>query len=581
MDLHKKLTEKEWRVPFFDRIENTVHSMRLSEKMVWYIACFIFVVSALAVFSRVNSQFLVEVPTDGGSYVEGIVGTPRFINPLLAVSDADKDLSLLLYSGLMKRNTDGYLIPNLAESYKISEDGLTYTFILRSDQKWSDGMRVTSQDVAFTILKAQTAELKSPKRANWEGVRVEVISETEIVFVLNQPYSAFLNNATIGIVPKHIWENVEIDEFPFSEFNIKPVGSGPFEISDIKRNSGGIPVSYTLKPRKNYALGKPHIDKVVIKFYQNEQSAIEALKSGAIDGLAGLGPKFINEINQDFYSKHAPLTRLFGVFFNQNQNEILLNGLTRKALDAAISKENIIAKVLSGFGTVASGPLPPRASEFGNPRLETTDTSSVEKAVSLLEKAGWKKDEKTGIAMKKSGGKVISLSLSLATSNVPELLETAKIIEEAWENIGAEVDLRVFEASDLNQNVIRTRKYDALLFGTVITNEVDLYAFWHSSQRNDPGLNIAMYTNSTADKLLEEIRKETDVAARAEEVKRFKEELNKDTPAIFLYAPNFAYFVPKSIMNLALGQITTPSDRFLNIHEWYLKTDNVWPIFVK
>ena len=129
--------------------------------------------------------------------------------------------------------------------------------------------------------------------------------------------------------------------------------------------------------------------------------------------------------------------------------------------------------------------------------------------------------------------------------------------------------------------MIRQRKYDALFFGEIIGRESDPFAFWHSSQRNDPGLNIALYANITADKLLEEGRTIFDKKERATIYKQFQEEIAKDIPAVFIYSPDFIYIIPHKIKGLHTGIITVPSERFLDIHTWYIETDNVWKIFRK
>ena len=184
--------------------------------------------------------------------------------------------------------------------------------------------------------------------------------------------------------------------------------------------------------------------------------------------------------------------------------------------------------------------------------------------------------------MKKEKQKeTIRLAFSLSTSDVPELKSVAERLKADWEKIGVSVELKVFESGDLNQNVIRPRKYDAILFGEIVGRDSDLFAFWHSSQRNDPGLNIAMYTNSVADKLLEDMRRATDPEKRRTAYEKFSVEIAKDIPAVFLYAPEFVYILPEKIKGSAIGTITVPAERFLNIHEWYIDTDLVWKIFAQ
>ena len=203
-------------------------------------------------------------------------------------------------------------------------------------------------------------------------------------------------------------------------------------------------------------------------------------------------------------------------------------------------------------------------------------------AQALLEKNGWKKDPVTGIYSKTNSKKVVqTLSFDIYTADTPDLKQAAQMVKDSWDMMGAQVDLRVFNASDLYQNVIRTRKYDALLFGELIGKDRDLYAFWHSSEIKAPGLNVSLYTNSKVDKLLEDIRATNDDSVRATKYSQFQSLVMADVPAVFLYSPDFIYVVPKSLKGNSLEDITVPSDRWNSVSNWYLNTENVWSFFAK
>ncbi len=169
--------------------------------------------------------------------------------------------------------------------------------------------------------------------------------------------------------------------------------------------------------------------------------------------------------------------------------------------------------------------------------------------------------------------------MTIATASVPELKRAAEIVKTEWESLGVPTTVELYEQADLNQNVIRPREYQALLFGLSVGAEPDLFAFWHSSQRNDPGLNIAMYTNITADKLLAEERAESDATARAALAEEVAGEIRSDVPAAFLYSPEFIYILPRSILGTRFDTIDIPSDRFADVAEWYVYTEHVWKIF--
>ena len=232
---------------------------------------------------------------------------------------------------------------------------------------------------------------------------------------------------------------------------------------------------------------------------------------------------------------------------------------------------------MQGYAQALAAPLPPGT--FG--ALENENVSrDMKQARVLLEKAGWRKNETTGIYEKSEKNKVTrELAFSLATSNAPDLIRTANILKQNWEELGARVEVKVFEISDLNQNVIRPRKYDALLFGEVVGREPDPFAFWHSSQRNDPGLNIALYTNRKVDKLLEEVRSTVSPEERRMKYEEFQKAVTADSPAIFLYSPYFLYLIPSGLKGFETEHITVPAERFANAHKWHFETVYVWKIF--
>jgi peptide/nickel transport system substrate-binding protein len=167
----------------------------------------------------------------------------------------------------------------------------------------------------------------------------------------------------------------------------------------------------------------------------------------------------------------------------------------------------------------------------------------------------------------------------MKTSNVPELKAVAEAARDDWQALGIPVSVELYEPGDLNQNVIRPRKYGALLFGMVIGRDQDLFAFWHSSERNDPGLNISLYANHTVDGLLEKQRAESDLEKRDSYLKQINTLIATDYPAAFTHTPDFVYSVPKDLKGVLLTQIAAPSDRFAGVTKWYRRTESVWPFF--
>lgn len=571
--------KKEFRLKGSEKILGMISAFSATERVVFGILTFIALVSALTLAWKVNRSFLVPIPSHGGSFSEGIIGLPRSINPVLAFTDVDKDLSNLVYSGLMKYE-NGKLVGDLAQKYSVSEDGLVYTFTLKDNIRFHDGTPLTTDDVEFTIQKIQDSALKSPRRADWASVTLKIINSTEIQFILKQPYAPFLANTTIGIIPKHIWKNVDADQFIFSQYNIEPIGSGPYEVSSIKRDGGGIPQYYILDTFNRYHNEKPYISEILVYFYPNESAALEAYNAGIIDNFAGISPQEAAHIASSSSNStilHTPLPRIFGVFFNQNNAPVLANKEVRQALNMALDKEKIIDEVLYGYGISIDSPIP------DDEMVGATSTKrigSIDNARALLTKNGWLINS-DGILEKKTKTSTQTLEFSIATTDAPDLKKTAEIIKANWEELGARVTVKVFEYGDLSQNVIKTRKYDALLFGEVVGKDLDLYAFWHSSQRNAPGLNLSMYVNSKVDSLLEDARATSDEKKRDTDYVAFEKILQDEVPAAFLYSPEYMYIVSNEIQGIDLKSITNSSDRWYGIDKWFIATDYVWKIFMK
>ena len=574
-DSKENIYKTSWRIRNSEKITKIIGSFSITEKVIFGFFSLLLIISSLFLIFKLNDLFLVEVPDYGGSLTEGVLGSPRFINPLLAISDTDRDLTGLVYSGLTKIDENGQLVPDLAQSYKISDDGKVYTFYLKEGLSFQDGRPLTADDVVFTVEKIKDPTLKSPHKSSWDGITVKKINDMTVEFDLKQSYSPFIQNTTLGILPKEIWKTASSDEFPFSTYNVHPIGSGPYKVSKIIFTSSGLPSEYDLKPFDQYSEGKPYISNVIIKSYQNESDLLDAYKAGDISSIHGISPDRLPDLPKSTKIVTTPLPRVFGVFFNQNSNPALVYKEVRQALDIATDKRQIIDTALAGFGQIIDEPLPSKETD---PNKKIFDSSNIDKAKALLTKAGWTQNS-DGIFQKKDKKNTTTLSFSISTGAVPELKTAAELLQKQWQKVGAQVQIKIFEISDLNQNVIRPRKYDALLFGEIVGQSGDLYPFWHSSQRNDPGLNIAMYTNIKADKILEDIRATTNKDRQSKLYSDFEKEIGNDTPAIFLYSPHFIYIIPNNVHNVSLGELTVPAQRFAGISKWYIQTNKVWKIF--
>ncbi len=564
---------------FLNRIFAYVDRLSESDSLIFKAIVLALFVSVLFTLIGFAMKGRTEVAAHGGKLIEGIVGIPRFVNPVLAVTRADKDLSALIYDGIMVLGKEGVLVPNLAESVTISDDGLTYNIIIRRDATFHDGIPVTALDVIFTIGRIKEPVLTSPLRANFDGVTIEQVSEYELNLVLPEPYAPFIENLSFGVLPEHIWKDVSLDEFPYSQRNSEALGSGAYSIEKIMRTPSGIPESYMLKPHKNYHRGTPKIEQFIFKFYANEEKLISDFKEKRIDSIVGMDASRLYEIgiaSDEHTILKIPLPRTFALFINQSKSPALRDRGAREALSKAIDRKALTNTVLGGYGVPLTSPIPTGYGVTIDTPPVDPSMDTVEAARDILKASGWKLNTEKSVWEKDIDGALTPLSVSIATVNNPLFEATAEFLRTTWEKLGVTVNIKQFEQSDLTQAVIRPRDYEALLFGTQVGRALDFYSFWHSSQRNDPGLNVALYANITTDAILSESRTTRDPNVRNAALIRFAEEIQTETPAIFLYQPELLYIFPHRISGASFGGASEAQERFANIHNWYVETESIW-----
>lgn len=559
--------------PKKDEINKAINSFSGKQMFLFLIFVFGLIVSLFLILDKINKNYLIERPITGGRFVEGVIGSPRFINPVLATSNTDKDLSRIIFSSLIKKDVGGKIKEDLAERYEMSEDGLTFTFTLKDDIFFHDGTKMTANDVVFTIARIKDGKLKSPQLGNWQNVSAESIDEKTIVFKLSSPYASFLDNlSNVGILPMSLWGGVDIDDFTFYSKNIEAIGSGPYKISKINKNKNGPIESIELRAFSKYHGGRPFIDRITFKFYKNEEELVDALRRNRVDQINAINGFSAKSLKEEGYNiENINLSRIFGIFFNGNRQDIFRNINVKRAIDVAIDRRGIVDSVLGGYGKIATGPIPQKLFAEQTPEENKARQELIDEASGILQRDGWVLGN-DGIRSKGDQ----RLAFSISTGDAKELIEATEIIKNNLLDIGIDVEIKIFEINNLNQSVIRPRDYEALFFGQAINSESDLFAFWHSSQRNDPGLNIASYTNSRTDGFLERIISSKDAEDKARLFLSFTEEIKKDIPAVFVYSPDFIYVTNEKIQNILLDKISAPDQRLTHINKWFIRTEKVW-----
>ncbi|MDP1689453.1 MAG: peptide ABC transporter substrate-binding protein [bacterium] len=529
-------------------------SLTKLEKLIIIGAGLVFVCAGIVYGMILISQKTTVIPSYGGTYREGMVEQPVFINPVLASSDVDQDIINLVYSNLY----------DLSDNIKLAENKLTWNIRLKDNIYWHDGKKLTADDVIFTISTIHDRESRSPLSVTWNGVNAERMSELEIKLTTGAPYVFFEDNLRkLNILPKHIFGDVPLTNWRSSAFNLEPIGSGPFKYVSYKQEKNGFISSYTLERNEQYFGQKPYLDGIELSFFKTEEGAIAAFNMAKIDGLSNVNQTDLNKITRFNTIHELRMPNYYAIFLNQSTNPILKNDNVRSALNSSIPRDELISKIFNGHASVVTGPLP-YVGVF-SPDQEVSPTYDIEKAIKLLDDSGVKAGEDG------SRGKI-----TLVVPNIPYLVATGEIVKQNWERLGFTIEVVVIEPALINSEVIRTRNYDALLFGNALARNPDIISFWHSRERFFPGLNLSLYNNKAADSILESIRQDFNEKDRMRDLASLQSLIIEDTPAIFLYSPNYIIVTGTKIQGINELIISNPSERFANIEFWYMKTKRVW-----
>jgi len=561
---------------FKEKIIKAIKALSVFEKVAFGIAVFVMLITGYKLINYGIGTISVEVPATGGIIIEASTDFSRFVNPVLARSDVDKDLVTLIYSGLLKPSTGNVLVNNLADSITKSDNGLTYTVKIKDGVTFHDNSPLTADDVIFTVQKIKDPSIKSPIAGNWVGVEVKKVDDKTVQFVLPQPYEPFVQNLTLGILPAHLWASTTPETFDINPLNRKPIGSGPYKVSSFKESEPGVVSQYSLTAFNKYILEKPYVTTYIFDMYKDEESAIKAVIGGRADIVAGVSIDSYraekNALNKN--NMVIPLLpRTFSLFFNQSNAPVLLNSEVRSALEQSIDRVDLLSVVRDGLGKTTNTPIP------GMMTTTSTTTLSKDERITLAQKTltdkGWKKGD-DGIFQKQTtlNKKTTNarLSFSISTSNSSELKAIAQYVVDVWKNVGADVTIQIYESSDLSDKVIHPRKYDVLLFGQVVGRDLDLYPFWHSSQQKDMGLNLALYANKKVDAALEKLRVVSSSTDQQSLITTINREIQKDVPAIFLYSPDYLLFASHSIRGISIDAIDSGSERLYYANLWHTDT---------
>ena len=535
-------------------------------------------VIAFIVYQLVPRSSTVTVPDTGGTYVEGVAGAPQYINPLLCqLHDEDHDLCSLTFAGLTRFDENGEVVPDIATTWSISDDGITYTFKLRQDVKWDDGAPLTADDVLFTARLMQDPGFpgRGDIGALWQSIKVNKVDNYTVQFRLGQPLAPFLDFTAIGLLPQHVLSGTNAADLNKLPFNLQPVGNGPWKVVEVNTNGNRVS-SIALEPSAFYFGPKPNLSRVIFRYYPSVQAAFEAYKTGDVDGFGNLSLADAKraEARDDLTIYTANKFRYTSVFFNLRKDSgaiALSDKAVRQALMLALDREKIVQDVLGGQATVADTPFIPGTWAYhdGVKRYPF----DPQRATEVLRNAGYALATvaPSNVSVWQKDGEPIAFTL--LTQDDPTRRLVAEAIAKQWRDLGVQVSVQ--PVRNLVRDFLTSRQFQVALVESLVDGDPDPYPQWHRSQIVAPGQNYTGFENKDVSDWLEAARVTSDRTQRFELYRKFQDVFAEELPALPLYYPTYQYAIAARVKRVQLPPLMYPSDRLRTLGSWYINVKRV------
>ncbi|OGO26568.1 MAG: hypothetical protein A2W33_03905 [Chloroflexi bacterium RBG_16_52_11] len=548
------------------------------KKLRWPILIVLIALVAIALLLRTQQSPILQPvplpvePAAGGIYTEALIGSLGRLNPLLDYyNPADRDIDRLLYSGLIRFDDRGIPLADLAESWGISQDGTIYNFAIRPNAVWHDGEPVTSEDVLFTVekMRDETFPLPTDLREFWKQVEVKVLDEKNLQFVLPEAFSPFLDYLTFGVLPQHILGGVSPAEIINAEFNLKPVGSGPYQFDRFQIEDGQI-IGVVLSAFADYHLNPPFIDQLVMRYYPDAAAGLAAYREGEVQGISYISPEILPDALKQselrLYTGRQP--RLTLVYLNLDDAKLpfFQDETIRRALLMALNRQWMMDRLLGGQSLIADGPIFPGTWAYfeGIERIDYDSAAALE----IIKSAGYSLPTEGSNVREKDG---VRFAFEMLYPDTAEHAKIAEAIQQDWAKLGVDVTIKAVPYEELVNSYLEPRSYQAALVDLNLARypDPDPYPFWDQAQITG-GQNYAQWNDRQASEYLEQARIIPDLAERAKAYRNFQVRFTNQMPALPLFFPVYSYAVDQSVQGVRMGPLFDTSDRFATILDWFL-----------
>lgn len=500
-----------------------------------------------------------EEPAYGDSLVEGSIGEPTVLIPMLAGDNASHAVAGLIFNGLVKYGTDLSVIGDLAESWDISKNGLIITFHLRKGVKWADGVEFTAHDVMFgykTIIdeKTPTAYSEDFKQVK----KAEVLDKYTFRVIYEKPFAPALTSwGGLVVLPAHLLEGKDIAK---TEFARNPIGLGPFRL--VKWSPGQ---ELILDSYKDYFDGRPRLDHYIFRIIPDRATMFLELQAGGVDMMDLTPVQYTKQTETEFFRNNFRKFRypqfVYTYMGFNLKHPFFKDRRVRQAIACAIDKSELVDVVLFGLGSPATGPYVPNTWPY-NPGVKKYEYNPA-MARQLLKEAGWEDADGDGILEK--DGRPFEFTIRTNMGNSLRM-NTATIIQWRLAKVGIKVKIEAIEWSTFVNEFIDKRRFEAVILGWSIGLDPDQYDIWHSSKTKEKEFNFVSYGNPEVDDLLEKGRRTFAVEERKKAYFRIQEILADELPYIFLYVPDATPIVN----NRFKGIQPSPIGIAYNLPKWYV-----------
>jgi peptide/nickel transport system substrate-binding protein len=511
-------------------------------------------------------------PTSGGIYSEALIGSFGRLNPALDYfNPVDHDIDRLLYSGLIKFNDFGLPEGDLVESWGISADGKVYNFSIRSNATWHDGQPVTSDDVIFTtdLLHNDAIPLPDDIKALWKQVEVKALDQKTLQFRLPEPFAPFLDYLSFGVLPKHLLGSTNAADLVNAQFNMQPVGSGPYRFDHLTAENGQI-TTVVLSAYDKYHFRRPYMDQVVFRYYLDASAALAGYRNEDVLGIGQISEDILGEALKEpalnVYTGRLPDLTLLFLNLNDPKLPFFQDATIRRALLSGLNRQWIVDRLLNGQAVIADGPIFPGTWAYYE-NIEHVEYDPA-KATALIKAGGYTIPAEGGAVRTKEG---VALSFELVYPDGPKYSPLAEAVQKDWAKLGVQVNLKPVPFEELLNGYLEPHTYQAALVTLSLAGspDPDPYPFWDQAQISG-GQNYAQWNDRQASEFLEGARVTVDTSERAKLYRNFQVRFSTDLPALPLFYPVYSYGVNDQVKNVRIGSFFDPSDRFNTLPSWYL-----------